>query len=281
MSNYVSHEALLADLRLRMDGSPPNVGLLIVEGPDDKRIFIRHAHAPALIVPAGGRRTLLKAYESADEQDRAKLLFLTDCDYEVRRGSLRANGRQGLVITEKTDVESDLIDLGLLEPVVADIVAAALNPARAEQIVDRCLGEATQFALPLGRARMAAQPLGVALHLGDINFSRHWDNKNQTVDVEKLMRTIYARLGEIGVSLDDWLKLVDETPDDLDMCHGKDLVRAFYWSLKQRHTLPADISPLAIQRLMRFSLWKRDLERWSVGRRIREWEEATGRRILL
>src|SRR4051812_7558087 len=97
MPDYGSAEELLADAELRADGLGPDFGILVVEGPDDKRLFVRHVVNSAQIVPASGRRLLLSAYERSSPEQRTKIIFVTDCDYEVRRGNLR--GGPNLVIT--------------------------------------------------------------------------------------------------------------------------------------------------------------------------------------
>jgi hypothetical protein len=279
MSGYTSAVSFLADLRL--DAFGPEVGVLVVEGPDDKRVFIRHVSSFSQLVPAGGRTLLLAAHEASSAEDRRRMVFLTDCDYEVRFGNLHP--ADSLVITEKTDLECDLIDLGLLYRVVLEILPAALgSETRAAQIVESTLTAAESFALPLGRIRMAAKPLGIPLHLEEIKHEKHWNVSARRADADKLARTAYARLREagIGISEQEWRILVAETPDDPDMCQGKDLINAIHFWLRREHSLPSDVKPVTICRLLRTSLWRTDLSAWSVGRRIQKWESATGRRSL-
>lgn len=281
MSEYLSPADLLSDVRLRLDSfEQRRLGILIVEGPDDRRVFFRHVESLALIVPAGGRTMLLRAYNETTVSDRKRILFLTDCDYEVRRGSLRA--RDGLIITEKTDVECDLIDLGALYAVVGELVPEALgSDERLYQIADRILAEATAFALPLGRMRMAAQPMGVPLNLETIKHRRYWNYRMRSVNLETLNRAIYSRVREeINMSIEEWNKRVQETPDDVDMCHGKDLLGGIFFALKKNHNIDDDVEVKTISRLLRTGVRKSELRNWSVIRRIREWEHANKRKLL-
>jgi hypothetical protein len=96
------------------------------------------------------------------------------------------------------------------------------------------------------------------------------------------VRTTHACLRDAGlwIELDDWRQSIEGTPDDVGMCHGKDLVRAVYYFLQANYSLPSDVKAETISRLLRTSLWRQDLARWGVGRRLRNWEEHTGRVLL-
>lgn len=282
MSHYLSASAFLSDVRLRLDAlGRKKLGMLIVEGPNDRRLFFRHVVAPSQIMPTSGRTLLLSAYAKTTEHDRERMVFVTDCDYEVRRGILHPG--PSLVISDGTDVESDLVQLGLLEGVVGELVPEALvSDDRVAEIADAALRDAVKFARPLGKIRMAAQPLGVPLNLEKIRHRHYWPKlRGETVDVEKMIRTVHQTISkEFDISQEYWRELVNSTPDDNGMCHGKDLLRAFRFSLDQRYSLAKDVEDETVCRLLRASLWPSHLEVWKVAKRIRQWESATGRQIF-
>ncbi|MFC8937181.1 hypothetical protein ACFT1B_03450 [Streptomyces griseoincarnatus] len=276
MPEYTNAFELLMDAELRADGLGESRGILVVEGPDDKRIFARHVRDHAQILPAGGRKLLISAHQKANAEQRGKIVFVTDCDYEVRRGALA--GAPDLIITTLTDMESDLLTLGLLEALVLDLVPRALESrATCQQIVSRLRSDAEAVALPLGRLRMAAQPLGVPLHLEDIKLARYWNTTTRTMDLGKLIRAMHTKVAdEVGVS--DWVKLVEQTPEDSGMCHGKDLVRALSFLLKVSYRV--EVTADSIVRMMRSGLTTEVLETWDVIRRIRAWQVANRRYVL-
>jgi hypothetical protein len=149
------------------------------------------------------------------------------------------------------------------------------------EIVERSLNEAIAFARPLGRIRMASKPLGVPLELEKIPHSKYWPRGGSGVDVSKMLRTTLQKLrAEHSISLADWSGRVDQTPQDDGMCHGKDLVRAFWYSLSKRYNLAVDVEVDTIARLMRANLWPDRLEQLDVVKRIRKWEQSTGFRIF-
>ena len=56
-------------------------------------------------------------------QDHGRIVFVRDCDDDVRRGELRP--APDLIVTQHADVEADLVALGALEKVVAELVDGA------------------------------------------------------------------------------------------------------------------------------------------------------------
>ncbi|MGW7668206.1 hypothetical protein ACWGJX_13885 [Streptomyces sp. NPDC054775] len=277
MPEYQSAEDLLGDAELRAEGLGANAGILVVEGPDDKRLFARHVLDIAQVLPAGGRTLLLSAYEKASTAQRSKIIFVTDCDYEVRRGNLR--GGLGLVITTLTDLESDLIGMGLLDSLVTEMVPRALDSEDGRRRVSEQLRRtAEDIALPLGRIRMAAQPLGVELNLDELRLHKFRNSRNGAVEVQKLIDSVHTKVAHL-VSLREWRELVSATPDDRGMCHGKDLLRAVAVVIKD--DLKAGVvTAEQLARNLRLSADQGQLEKWDVVRRIKNWQQVNGRSIL-
>ena len=124
MPFYVSAQALLADVRLRLDALGEESSVLVVEGHDDKRLFYTRMSASADVIPSGGKRLLRSALGVLLETDKGRVLFFTDCDYDVPAGILR--GGPDVIITATCDVESDLIHLGILDKVAVEVVPQAI-----------------------------------------------------------------------------------------------------------------------------------------------------------
>ncbi|MEU1863253.1 hypothetical protein [Streptomyces gardneri] len=278
MPEYTSAYDLLLDAELRADGLGSSKGVLIVEGPDDKRVFARHVADPAQILPAGGRRLLMSAHEKASEIQRTKMIFVTDCDYEVRFKTL--HGASDLVITTYTDMESDLISLGLIEAVLIEFVPSALSSNSACRSIAATVSEkARNIALPMGRMRMAAKPLGIPINLDDVKISRYWDARKGEMNSARLVDAMHTKVSE-AVTFEQWRDRVDATPTDFGMCHGKDLVRAVAFLLKTEHRSDG-ITVDSLARVMRSSISPAHLKSWDVVRRIESWQQANRRDVFL
>ncbi len=265
------------DAELRADGLGPAKGVLVVEGPDDKRVFARHVLDPAQILPAGGRKLLVSAHEKANNSQRAKIVFLTDCDYEIRYGSLR--GAPDLIITTFTDMESDLLSLGLIESLVLEYVPRALESRETcQSITTRLRARAQQIALPLGRLRMIAKPLGIPLNLDDVKIARYWDPKSGSMNYERLVNAMHTKVSDV-ISFSEWGQLSSNAPQDIGMCHGKDLVKALSFLLKTEYRVEG-ITTDSVARVLRTSLSQQHLTSWDVVRRIKIWQTINRRFVL-
>lgn len=277
MPEYISADALLADARLRTEAFHDELAVLVVEGHDDKRLFYGRVEKPAQIIAAGGRTLLLSAYTNSSAYDLDRMIFFTDCDYAVRRGQLR--GGPSLVITSGTTVESDILGLGVLAPVLTEVAPNAVNQSDISRTCERIMTEAISIALPIGRLRMATQSYGLELPYGELDLSKYWSRKSQSFNDTKLTKVISDKLKAAGLG-HDLARRLAETPDDPGMCNGKDLVRAIKFILHSTYNVGNDITDAVLSKMFRLSVRDEAFEAWRAVVRIRKWEERTGKRVL-
>src|SRR4051794_24621536 len=101
---------------------PADHAALIIEGAGDRKVFAPLCCSPTQVVIAGGKTLVREAHAAMQRDDRGRFVFVVDCDQDVARGDLR--GAQDLIISEKADLEGDLLALGSLEPAVVQLVPA-------------------------------------------------------------------------------------------------------------------------------------------------------------
>jgi hypothetical protein len=275
-----SPSARLAEIRLRIEGvGIPNIAALLVEGRDDKRIFVPFAIHHSLIIVCDGRTRLLRIYGEMTESDHMSMLPVTDCDYEVALETLK--GSPDIVITENADVEADLLRLGLLERVIHHLLPREVaGRGDVERTATDVLRRATDLSEPLGRARMAAQPLGYALALENFRFGRHRLNDGSP-DVDKIVRTVHNQIRD-AISLDDFRVRYRATPDEPFMCKGNDLMAACSYVLREDFRARISVDGEMLDLISRVGVSDtRVFEDWPVCKRIRRWEKRTGRNILI
>jgi hypothetical protein len=280
MAFYVNAQSLLSDARLRLDALGEASSILIVEGNDDKRLFYTRMSATSDVMPTDGKKLLRLALESIRESDKGHILFVTDCDYDVPAGDL--HGGPDVIITTSCDVESDLIALGILDKVAVEVVPHAIaSKGSAEKIGTDVREHAERMTLPLGRIRMAAQPLGVDLSLEDIDFSKYWDKKTKVVLEDKLIRITLDHLAkELNITREEWEERLLATPNTSTVCHGKDLVKAAQMFFRYLYKMDNKITPDILAMMMRLAVDQTLFESWSVVKRIRAWENRCGRKVL-
>jgi hypothetical protein len=273
---YQSAEALLADADLRLDRFGESFGLLVVEGPDDKRLFCSHTLHRQQVIGAGGRRLLLSALAFADQHGRNDVLFVTDCDYEVALGRLHPSAN--LVITEQCDVESDLVALGGVERIVLELVPDTLeSDDTLNHVVNAVLTRSVSLAQNLGALRKMAVQHGFEIST-DVRFGKFRTDESADVDDEKMVRSVLQGT-DCPLDLGAALETVRRERCGLTICNGHDLMGAI------NHVLRADFgvrdqTPESLEALLRHGLQRETFSEWSVVVRIRRWEEVTGRRVL-
>jgi hypothetical protein len=275
MPEYPSAEALLEDVDLRLKGLPPNSGALVVEGFDDKRLFNPLVVSGGQVVVSGGRRLLLAAHAIAGN-DLDRVLFLTDCDFEVGMGRLRP--APSLVITKHADVEADLLDL-LTERLAVEYVPDALIDDReAIAVADDLISSATAYASILGQARQLALKYGVEVNFDDIKYKDVRIKGTKSIDGRRLLLKIgQAKARECGLTVADFISEAESFPSGYMYSNGKDLVRAIQYVLREDYKITIEVDAL----MTSMRMCARDvLDRWSVARRIRSWEATRGRVIL-
>jgi hypothetical protein len=87
--------------------SRPSAALLLVEGPDDAKLWnARVKDGSPTIVITGGRNTLLNALERIEEKKLAGVLGVADADWDRVFGRLRE--RVNLIYTDCHDLEVTL-----------------------------------------------------------------------------------------------------------------------------------------------------------------------------
>lgn len=279
MPFYIDAQVLLADIRLRLEGLGAASSALVVEGPDDKRLFYRRIASTAEVVVAGGKRLVRSGLASMLERDHGRILFLTDCDYDVRTGELR--GGSDVIITRGCDVEADLISLGILESLAVELAPQAVEAKGGASRVGLDVREhAEQMSLALGRIRMAGQPLGIDLNLDKLDLSKYWDKESNRVQTAKLTQTTWERIKETGITRTEWQNKIDEMPTGGLMCNGKDLVRSSQLFFRILYGMNSKITAEIMAMMFRLTLDDERFESWTVVDRIRKREAQNGRKML-
>ena len=273
MPTYSSAEALLSDARLRVDQLGGRRAILVVEGPDDKRLFSRWTATRQQVIATGGRTLLLSAHERAIQLNYLDIVFLTDCDYEVPLGYLLP-GSPSLVITTHADVESDLAMIGGILEVVAELVPAANESTAAlESISNEVMVRSVAIAEPLGRMRFVGRRGGFHVRT-DIRMNRHRTQGTDDVDLEKIVQTVIGTSPECPHSVAELSHLIADVPTGYSMCNGHDLSAAVNQVLRDDFAVRGQ-TPDSIERLLRQSVRAADLVGWNVVQRLHAWENAS------
>jgi hypothetical protein len=283
VSQFRSGEEVLQTARLQVDALGGNRGGLILEGADDRKLFSPLCFVSSQLVIAGGKSLVLEAHSSMRAEDVGRFAFLVDCDGDVAEHGLR--GRHDLIITEHHDVENDLLAIGALEPVVAQLVPAVVSgDAEAADVAEAVAANARILAAPVGGVRCAARTRGIplaSLRQQDMDYlaigtcpgaDRRETALQQVSRAADLTphqsRRIREKLGSV--------------PADHDACNGHDLVEAVRTVLIRDHRIAGGKAAVrSVDALLRLTMLDpARREAWSVVVRIRRWEARHARELL-
>jgi hypothetical protein len=268
---------LLSEARRLREGLGDSLGVFVVEGWDDKCLFQGCADVPGQVIAAGSKFILDEAFSLLEESDKGSILFLRDCDYDVPAGRIRPAPE--LLLTETPALECDLVLIGALDRVVVEIqspVSGAKRDMGASS--ETILARAMPLAAALGRIRYVSECQDLRLSCNDLPNLHKYRTKGTTeVDTAKLALRIVDRSQAPRVDCPGLLKLIENLPEDLTVCHGHDLLACIGTVLR------TDFKFGGLDRLpemLRLAPSDRMLAGWRVVTRIAEWEQRTGRRIL-
>src|SRR5258708_3018119 len=277
MSSYPRGRHVLSDAKLRLDRIPVEQGVLVVEGPDDKRVLGEHVLDRRQIVVAGGRRLLLNAHELAHGESENRLLFLTDCDYEIAAGTL--HGAVDLVITQHADLEADLLFAGAMGRIVGEVLANIEGNEELRILSDEVLSRAIAMAEPIGRMRKVARLREIEIDVVDLRYQRARAPHTLAVDVRRLAQMVVQRSPRCDLSADELHELATSVDGGELVCNGHDLVAAIQSVLHEDYGV--DVARLGgALTLLHMAADRTLLARCEILGRIERWEKHSGRKLL-
>lgn len=258
------------------------VPMLVVEGPTDETLLSRHCAQGQEQVFAAGTRGLVEqllVHLRAAPITGCTCVFLTDCDGEGKTAYLK--NEAALVVTENCDSEADLVALGVATEVITKLLG---DGDRARGIVE----EAIQIAMPVSRVRRAAARASVSfkrsggarLALRDVDIS---DVRAQAASHSAADAAIRAVCGKLGWTTDDVTAVENElgsvSNEYRRVCSGKDVLDAA-WTLLTDEAGLASMTAEAFHGRVRAGLQSAHVSSWKVGRRLSDWQESVGVKLI-
>jgi hypothetical protein len=269
--------------RLRRHTGLDIVPMLVVEGPSDEAVFgAICCHGARNVFPAGTRDLVeqLLIHLTADPLSGCDCVFLVDCDGRGKTATL--SSRNELVVTEACDLEADLVTLGVAWRVTRRFVSA-------DDAATSLVGRACDLAMPLSVVRRAAHGVHVSMkrrgrqlrfnELPELHLSA-WTEQSPT-DAQ-VVDVVASELGWWQGSIDDVNRSTATVSRQFaHTCLGKDVLDALYRLLVFEATgevrgWDCDY----FHRAVHAELAPRDLPAWEVGRRIYDWQDASGHTLL-
>jgi hypothetical protein len=275
VADYARGEDVLTEARLTYEGLGGRFGVLVVEGPDDHRVFADRCCRPDQVVVAGNKPRLLRALEARNDQDSRRILFVADCDYDIPLRRIRLP-IPGFIVTHHADVEADCVELGAAARVVADFLP---ERKRSTPAVSAVIDQAVAIAGAVGRFRMIAAKDGLPVRFDELQIRKFREPRSAEVDEARLGVILASRSTDVLLSGQELANLANGIEPDRRQCNGHDVLRALVRVLHDDHRIPLKELE-GLPRMVRLSFSDEAFSRWSVTHRIRRWEQDVGKALL-
>ena len=272
----------LATVEMQRDYSP-GAPALIIEGPDDLRLFKKLTRDECIVVVAGSRNGVIAAVNEANEKGMALVLGVIDRDYSDFRGEALP---ENVVMTDQNDVEVMLI------------LSNALSGLVLESLGDRVLvlqieGKQTPLATfvvtavsVLGQLRLLKHEKLPGLNFSGLRLRNHLQSDGLTINQESLRADIERRSSGLATAEElEALQMEIEgrrLPVEMLAC-GHDAVQFLCIAIESG----ALGTPLRVLNerecaaLLRSSYQPGEFVGSEIGRAIQEWCEEQGVQILV
>ncbi len=280
----------------------PQVPLVVVEGPSDRRAILPFLNPQAVVIPARGKPNALAAYDSVSAAGVGAVLVVIDCDGDTPKA---LKGRDGLIISDGRDLEADLLfQLDAFHRVAIEMLAGVFE-SRAEIVAcaEAILRRSVATASRLHYVRSAANELRVPSRIYDQAIAQR--RRVLPVDIVGLPESVYGQSGLprlhdiavlLGVTLGwtaEQVALVSERArvsasercaphNSIDCqtcarsrsCNGHDLVGLLAAGVSWFGR--AAVTENDVARSIRMASDRSLLDRWSLYRRARPWADRSG-----
>ncbi len=257
---------------------------LLVEGATDERFWLSRVEAHACQVRAvGGREKALEELRTTEREGILGVLAVLDADFDRLDGTLLQEAN--IVWTDSHDLDTVLIASPAFEKILVEVASRkkvldfqasegrtlrdALVARGAEMGRLRWLSRRERMSLSFRKAR----PDG---SFGHVDHAKFCDRARWGMDVAKLVRAVLEYSNDHKMKAEVLLAGMRSLPeaDVWQLCVGHDLVGLLVVGLRSRlgnRNLTMD----EIEERLRLAFERSDLERTSMYRDIRRWEQQS------
>ncbi|WP_138067608.1 hypothetical protein [Cellulomonas rhizosphaerae] len=168
---YPSPAAFAQSLRFRLQATPDDVPILVVEGMSDRQAFGRVLDPRVKVVPARGKEMVLESRKHLSVGERERCTIVIDCDGRVEASWLTDDN---VVVSANRDLEADLvIELKVMRSVAHDFLAPLYdNGSEVARHANRLERYVLEFACVMGVLLDAARALGAKTRVVDAVTAR-------------------------------------------------------------------------------------------------------------
>ncbi|MBN1541641.1 DUF4435 domain-containing protein, partial [candidate division KSB1 bacterium] len=212
---------------IRMKGSNFSGAFLIVEGPDDARLFKMFAVQECCKIEAAfGKHNTIESLRLLEESGFDRAVAIVDSDFDTILG--REYQSERLFTTDTHDIETLIVKSRAFDKLIAEYADDQLLrdfEAQFKKNLRQALLEPAYF---IGLARYISIKYQLNLSFKGIEFDDYLDKDTLQVDQKGLIKALFANSNNQDISATDLQKKLDdlnaENHDPWMMARGHDLV---------------------------------------------------------
>lgn len=261
--------------RYRLD---EHLGVAFIEGEDDRRCLAGRFIPHEQLVVTDGKPMLLDAYRAYERTQGVRYVFVTDCDYDVHAGELKA--QPALIVTRNPSLETDLVDIGLLAQIVEEFIPRGKwHKGSTVATVRYVTEQSVALTEGLGRLRCVAREEKLRLRVSTLRERLRKYRRDGQADIDKMVEVLGQQTRSGSPSALQIKDAAEQLDGGLGVCDGHDLLTAVGVILHDDFGVETKATA-GIPSVLRTAVDKQAFEKTEVGRRLRKWQRLTGLQVL-
>jgi hypothetical protein len=263
---FLSAESVANDIMMTRSNKKDHSALLL-EGPDDLRVYENFLHSQCIGFPLDGQDQVLGAAAILRHRKQLGIAGIVDADCGHLEGAVFP---PNILVTDERDLETLLVNSPALEKVLRE------NQLSREKTPDDLRDKLVGCCKDLGYLRCGALRKKWHLDFKNLEYAKFVDLKKLTTDRVLLVKEVLAKNLGFGATADDLVQLIREQEDarhrSWQVVAGHDLTSVLaLWISSLRGF---SISYKIIESQLRLAYEGKSFITTKLYKQIRAWEQA-------
>lgn len=280
MKRSQTPDVIANEVRLKRTQHPGS--FLLLEGPDDSRLFRRFINAAhCKLVVAFNKQNVISAIELLDRSGFSGALGLVDSDFDVLNGTRLAS---------PNTISGDCHDIEMMiarSPALEILLHELGSPEKIGNF-ERCFGGNVRewlisASLPLAYLRWHSQQSSIGLSFEDLRFTRFTNLRTLSIDRQALVREVRNHSQSWATSEEELLEAMSppgRRDDPWHLCCGHDMIEFLTLALRRAIGSQQNLTAEHVSSSLRLAYTAHDFASSRLSDAIRSWEATSGFVVL-
>ena len=279
MKEYITGHTIAN--RVRMRRQVHKGAFLVVEGPDDSKVFRALIDQEAcVIVVALGKDTVLEALSILNSDSFSGALGIVDADFD--RVVRESNQTENVLRTDGHDLECMLLSSSAFDKVLLEHGSADRVKNFVQERGGLIAALLAKAATPIGYLLMVSLENDYGLTFGGLSFRRFVDPVTLMIDVPTMIKAVLDKSQNHALNVDmlsdDMAARSQPDHDPWQISRGYDILCILSFALQRTlaSRQSAEVATDVLRRELRLAYTTDDFARTRLYQLISEWEQGNG-----